>query len=105
MNQFMVAFELIKCFARAGQQQIKQNISFRSLRMGGMIVLLIAAALAPKRTVQPTQLIPELIDWLLFSRRVMEFLCFAFIGLWVGYGPESRPMAPPKADQHEEQSK
>ena len=54
MNQFMVAFELIKCFARAGQQQIKQNISFRSLRMGGMIVLLIAAALAPKRTVQPT---------------------------------------------------
>lgn len=51
MNQFMVAFELIKCFAPAAAANLFFHSLF-SLRMGRVIEREIAALAAPKGTVQ-----------------------------------------------------
>jgi hypothetical protein len=64
MNQFMVAFELIKCFAPAAAANLFFHSLF-SLRMGRVIEREIAALAAPKGTVQ---LMNEM-NGLLFLRR------------------------------------
>ena len=58
MNQFMVAFELIKCFAPAAAANLFFHSLF-SLRMGRVIEREIAALAAPKGTVQRKQLMNE----------------------------------------------